>query len=195
MSTVDTRTCQVCGGAITADQIARREAGLLKGVLHCPTCVQAKRQAAAAAQAAGGGQASGAGQAVSGSGVVTAAPRATAVAEEPITLEEGESGGEGGEASAAPSGKIRSFATTSSLGGAHKDEGRFKRPIAGPTEAATRCRTFHSKLAAPAIAYMDDQINEWIDSQAGLYIKTVSSTVGIFEGKHAEPHLIVTIFY
>ncbi len=42
---------------------------------------------------------------------------------------------------------------------------------------------------------MDDQINEWLDSQPDLYIKTPASTVGIFEGKSKEPHLLVTMFY
>ena len=39
------RTCQVCGGEITPEQISKKEAGLLKGILHCPNCVAAKRAA------------------------------------------------------------------------------------------------------------------------------------------------------
>ena len=84
---------------------------------------------------------------------------------------------------------------TGSLGGAHRSEDRLKRPLTGPKDAATRCRTFHAKLNPASVAYMDDQINEWVDSNPDVYIKTVSTTVGTFEGKHPEPHLIVTVFY
>ena len=169
------RICQVCEGEITPDQIARREAGLLKGVLHCPKCVQAKRQAAAAHPVA----------TAPAAGAVSARPPL----DEPITLL-------GSDDGAAQSSMIRTFAGGG--GGAAvgtKDERQFKRPLAAQNEGATRCRTFHAKLAAGAIVYLDDQINEWIDGHPDVYIKTVSTTVGMFEGKHQEPHLLVTIFY
>lgn len=175
------RVCQVCEAEITPEQITRREAGLLKGVLHCPKCVQAKRTAAAA-------QATPATPV--GASVAAGSPRpSTALADEPISLL-------GSDDGAAQSSMIRTFAGGG--GGAAvgtKDERQFKRPLAGRDQGATRCRTFHAKLAAGAIVYLDDQINEWIDSHPDVYIKTVSTTVGLFEGKHQEPHLMVTIFY
>jgi len=61
--------------------------------------------------------------------------------------------------------------------------------------AATRCRTFHSKLSDAAVAYMNNQVNEWIDSNPEIEIKFATSTIGVFEGKHAEQNLIITIFY
>jgi hypothetical protein len=168
------RVCQVCEADITPEQINKREAGLLKGVLHCPKCVQAKRQAAAAAAAPVG-----AGIASSG-----AARPAAPVAEEPLTLMGSDDG------AAQPSSVVRAVG-----GVGTKDERQYKRPLAGKNEGATRCRTFHAKLAAGAIVYLDDQINEWIDGHPEVFIKTVSTTVGLFEGKHQEPHLMVTIFY
>lgn len=183
--TEDTRTCQVCDAAITNEQISQRQAGLIKGVLMCPTCVDAKRQEAmntpkvAATTAAGPG---------------TAAPTIQHFAktpepeDNPISLE--------GPDDAPGSGmsKIHSFATGSSLAGVHHDE-KLKRPLSGATDAPTRCRTFHSKLNDASIAYMNDQINEWVDSDVRIFIKTVSTAVGLFEGKHPEPHLFITMFY
>ncbi len=60
---------------------------------------------------------------------------------------------------------------------------------------ATRCRTFHAKLNDSSMAYMNNQINEWIDSDPEIEIKYATSSVGVVEGKHAEPHLILTVFY
>jgi len=60
---------------------------------------------------------------------------------------------------------------------------------------ATRCRTFHSKLNEGAVAFMNDQINTWIDENPDLRIKFATSSIGVFEGKHADPNLILTIFY
>src|SRR5437016_2372416 len=73
------RTCQVCGGEITPEQISKKEAGLLKGILHCPNCVAAKRAAAAATPAV-------AAASTPAAATATAIPRAAPVAEEPISL-------------------------------------------------------------------------------------------------------------
>jgi len=173
------RLCQVCEAEITPEQIAKREAGLLKGVLHCPKCVQAKRQAAAQTQTAA---------AVPVGATTGASTRPAAATDEPITLL-------GTDEGAAQSSMIRTFAGGGGTAVGEKADRQFKRPLAGQNEGATRCRTFHAKLAAGAIVYLDDQINEWIDGHPEVFIKTVSTTVGLFEGKHAEPHLMVTIFY
>lgn len=169
------RICEQCKGTILADEIARREAGLIKGQLLCPKCVAAVRQAAVQAREAAAEEG-------------RAQATATAVDEESISLV-GED-----EAPSSGASKIRSFDEASSLAGVHHDE-NLKRPLTGPTEAPTRCRTFHSKLNDSSIAYMNDQINEWIDGDPRVFIKTVSTTVGTFEGKHPEPHLFITMFY
>ena len=42
---------------------------------------------------------------------------------------------------------------------------------------------------------MDSMINEWTDKNPQIDIKFATSSIGIFEGKRMEPHLIVTVFY
>lgn len=71
---------------------------------------------------------------------------------------------------------------------------QFKRPLLdGPY--ATRCRTFHCKLVDSSITNLNDQVNEWIDAHPEVQVKFASTTVGVVEGKHNDPHLIVTLFY
>lgn len=71
----------------------------------------------------------------------------------------------------------------------------FRRALLKDAVTATRCRTFHAKLADGALAHLDEQINLWVDSHEDVQIKFATSTIGIVEGKHSDPHLIVTIFY
>ena len=90
-----------------------------------------------------------------------------------------------------PKAQIRSFEQESSLG--HKSS--LKRAMIKTGNGATRVRTFHIRLSDNAMNYLDDQINEWIDQHEDIEIKFVSTTVGIVEGKKAEPHLIVSVWY
>ncbi|MBI4719576.1 MAG: hypothetical protein HY763_17410 [Planctomycetes bacterium] len=75
------------------------------------------------------------------------------------------------------------------------DENRFHRPLSPAQAGATRCRTFHAKLSAAAIDFMNNQINDWLDNNEKIVIKFATSTIGPFEGKHTEPNIIVTVFY
>lgn len=174
MNETATKSCENCGGEITARQILQKQAGLVQGILLCPGCVENKRREILQAHQQTQQQA--------------AAPPAHDEADAPIALDAALD-----EPSHGPS-KIRSFAEGSTLAGAHH-ESQLKRSLTAPTEPPTRIRTFNSKLTPAALAHMDDLINEWIDANPGVYIKNVTTTVGIFEAKHAEPHLIVTIFY
>jgi len=72
---------------------------------------------------------------------------------------------------------------------------RYTRPLNKTGTGATRCRTFHAKLSDEAVRHMDQQINEWCERNPDVEIKFSTSTVGIWTGKHAEPNLIVTVFY
>jgi hypothetical protein len=180
------RICQGCDAEITAEQISQRQAGLIQGVLLCPNCVAEKRRAAAQqAQAAAQKKAAGAPPAA-------AAPRAAAApvdeADIAISLIDDD------EMPTSESRVIRSFAKASTLGGKHHDE-KLKRPLGGPRDAASRVRTFHSKLTDAGLANMDDMINEWLDSHPEIFIKTVTSSIGIFESKTKEPHMFVCVFY
>ena len=181
------KKCEGCGAEITAEQIIQRQAGLVKGVLLCPKCVDVKRQEAMRAAAGGNSQAV-AGSNSTAAATAVATERHRDITDERISLVEDKPVPTGG------SGLIRSFAAGSTLGGAHHDA-KLTRPLTGPHEPPTRCRCFHSKLTPGALAHMDDQINEWIDHHPDIYIKNVTSTVGPFEAKHVEQHLIVTIYY
>lgn len=166
------KICEGCKAEITNEQIQQRQAGLVYGVLLCPQCIEKKKKEAQEAQQR----------------AMAAAAAPKDITEEKITLD-GDL-----EAPAVGPSKIRSFAAGSTLGGAHHDA-NLHRDLTGPTDPPTRCRTFHSKLTPGALAHMDDLINEWIDSNPGIFIKHVNTTVGPFEAKHVEQHLIVTIFY
>ncbi len=84
--------------------------------------------------------------------------------------------------------------SSATLGHGHA-ETQFKRPLQPNAAAATRVRTFHCRLSEGAIEFMSNQINEWADQHDDLTIKFVTSTIGMFEGKHTEPNLILTVFY
>ena len=90
-----------------------------------------------------------------------------------------------------PKANIKTFEQESNLG--YKDS--FKRALVKTGHGATRVRTFHIRLSDNAMSYLDNQINEWIDQNEDVEVKFVSNTVGIVEGKKAEPHLIVSIWY
>lgn len=71
----------------------------------------------------------------------------------------------------------------------------LSRPLDPASPFATRCKTFHTKLADASIVYMDQQINEWLDGKQDVRVKFATTTVGVVEGKHNDAHLIVTLFY
>lgn len=78
------------------------------------------------------------------------------------------------------------------LGGARSE---YSRPLDPTNPYATRCKTFHTKLADASMAYMDQQINDWLDSHEDVRVKFATTTVGVVEGKHSDAHLIVTLFF
>lgn len=94
---------------------------------------------------------------------------------------------------AAPSDMIR-FSGGVSHAEAQRED-RFRRPLLKGSAAATRCKSFHGKLTDAAIAYLNDQINDWVDAHDDVEIKFAQTTVGPVEGKHTEPHLIITLFF
>ncbi|HWB18980.1 MAG TPA: hypothetical protein VG711_01675 [Phycisphaerales bacterium] len=59
---------------------------------------------------------------------------------------------------------------------------------------AIHVRTFHCKLTEDALNYMDQLINEWLDSHPQYEVKFVTSTIGTFTGKLKEPALICQVW-
>lgn len=92
---------------------------------------------------------------------------------------------------------VSSFSGDSLAGASHgpADESKYQHPPDPNSPNASRCRTFHSKLNEGAVGFMQEQLNAWADKDPNIRIKFASSTIGVFEGKHADPHLILTVFY
>jgi len=70
----------------------------------------------------------------------------------------------------------------------------YKRPVNVTGTGATRCRLFHCKIADSSLEHLENQINEWIDDE-GVEVKHVGHMVGLMEGKHTEPNVIVIVWY
>jgi len=75
------------------------------------------------------------------------------------------------------------------------DDSKLTRALNKTEQGATRVRVFHTKMNDGAATFMTETINTWIDGNPDIEVKFVQSTVGVWEGKHAEPHLILTVWY
>jgi hypothetical protein len=166
-------TCDECGATIYPEHLEKHVAERREGKLLCPFCLRAQAEGA---QQAG----------------------ATATAGEPEAIVEGE-----GIAFDEPihydtkPTAIRSFGSTGSGGmtvGTPTGHD-YRRPLRKDSNNATRCKTFHCKLADGPMMFLNEQINEWVDGDDDIEIKFATSTIGVVEGKHVDPHLIITIFY
>jgi hypothetical protein len=167
--------CADCGATIYPEHIEKHLADRLEGKLLCAHCLRDHRAAAPAA---------------------VGAPPAAAGIPFPVLEEAGDEGPviEYDKKTTV----IRAFGGASGglrEGAAAGEDGRFHRALLKNSPSATRCRAFHCKLADAALSHMCTQINEWADSDGDIEIKFATSCIGVVEGKHADPHLIVTVFY
>ncbi len=180
MSDDGVKTCQECGASIYEEHLERGKAGFWAGKMLCPVCLSEKRRAEPttpqASPAPAGPESANEEEDIESIALVT---------EEEAEVEEGQS-----PQITAFGGGIQ---TSAAVHASH--DKKYHRPLNLSTTGATRCRTFHAKLSDAAIAYMNEQINEWCDSNPQVDIKFSTSAIGVFEGKHAEPHLILTVFY
>jgi hypothetical protein len=173
MAVATTKTCEECGANIYPEHITKELAGLHAGKLLCPICYQEKVKPASGD--------------TNGSGAAAAAELPT------VSLSNEDS-----PATPRRSSKIRMSGGSGTIGaaqGASVDDSKLTRALRDTERGATRCRTFHAKLNEKALAYMNEQINEWVDTHPEIEIKFANSTIGVFEGKHAEQNLLLTIFY
>jgi hypothetical protein len=88
--------------------------------------------------------------------------------------------------------KIRAFEQR--LGGTLKSEDSWKRQPNIDGTGALHVRSFHCKLGGDALAYLDKQINDWLDAHPECEIKFATTAVGEWSGTVKEPHLIVQIW-
>jgi len=110
-------------------------------------------------------------------------PEVAPIEEEPIALAETE------DRNGGPS-KIQTFGQGLGVVG----ETEYKRPLNLNGTGATRCKVYHSKIAEGPLAYLEKQINDWLDANE-IEVKFVTKVVGVLEGKRAEANLIITLWY
>lgn len=183
-------SCQECGATIYPEHLERRLAEHWEGRLLCVHCLRTKRAGASTAPAVGPAP------------VAPPPPAGPAEGAVPIALIDEE------ETTASIADALgvnldRKPTAIKSFGGGpggmqqglDVTESKLRRSVQKGSPNATRCRVFHCKLADAAMVYMCEQINEWADSSDDIEIKFATSVIGVVEGKHADPHLIVTVFY
>ena len=167
MSEEHVRECEACGASIYREHLDTGIAGYWENQLLCAHCLQGKEKASGAFDGGGGGEDL-----------------------ETIALVDDEP-----EKEQQPSAtQVRGMSETQ-LGVGTFDVSGLNRAPEPDNPCATRCRTFHAKLNDGAIAYMNREINEWVDGSENIRIKFVTSIIGVYEGKRADPHLIITLFY
>lgn len=170
--------CSRCGASVYPEHLERHLADKVNGEVICMHC---KRELPAAAPAR--------------SSDVGLGPPIELVAEEDVAPEPPSTLSGGVVYDRRPTA-IKSFGGgPGSMTGMSTHESQLRRSVDPGVDTATRCRVFHCKLADGAFGHMCDQVNEWADSNEGIRIKFATSCIGVVEGKHADPHLIVTVFY
>lgn len=72
-----------------------------------------------------------------------------------------------------------------------------KKSVANVTSAdrITGVKTFFTKLHPGAMNFLDEQINDWLKSNAGVQIKRTNLTTGEVQAKKTEPNIIITVWY
>ena len=103
--------------------------------------------------------------------------------------------GEDDEGPVGPTGNVTSKikALDQKLAGGHA-ELVWKRAPNTTGYGAVHMKSFHSKLNAESLHYLDQQINEWLDAHPDVEVKFSTSTVGEWVGKVKEPNLIIQIW-
>ncbi len=172
----DIQSCGQCGASVYPEHVESGKAREINGKLHCTHCLVEYQKTHHADEPKVVGQST---------------MRAPGETDDftPIAIDEGES-------------MHKTSIDVHPMGGetfsgmeALQDDSALKRPLAPGGQGATRCRTFHAKLNDGAVGFMNKQINEWADKHPDVFIKYATSAIGVWEGKKADSHLIVTVFY
>lgn len=71
----------------------------------------------------------------------------------------------------------------------------YQRPLLPAGHGASRMRIYHCKLSEGPLMQLNRQINEWLDAHPDIEVKFATSTIGTWEGRHAEQHIILTLYY
>ncbi|MGA2440014.1 MAG: hypothetical protein ABSH08_03580 [Tepidisphaeraceae bacterium] len=114
------------------------------------------------------------------------APTRPPHAEEPLTLVTEEKPG----TPEAAKSKIHNISAASSLA-----QHTYRRPTNTDKTGAVRMRTFHCRLSEQGVEYLDQTINDWLESHPDIEVKFTASTIGMWDGKLKEPTLIINVWY
>lgn len=101
-------------------------------------------------------------------------------------------GGLDGAAQPEPTPKIRAFEQRLGMGASTENQWKRQPNLTGT--GAVHVKSFHCKLASESLAYLDQQINEWLDAHPECEVKFVTTAVGEWTGKIREPNLVVQIW-
>ena len=162
--------CARCGATIYPEHIQSRKAERIAGKLFCIHCTRESAGGHAPPLHAG-----------------AETPHENGAAAEEVTVNAPES-------DAAPPAAPRKTAIAFDRPTAARLT-NLQRPLDPASPLATRCRVFHCRLSDASVRNMEEQINEWVDSQDDIRIKFSTSSVGSVDGKSNDPHLFVTLFY
>lgn len=206
MADTDVQTCQACGASVYPEHIQAQRAGHWGGKLYCVQCFAEHKRAQVTIDpndfgAAGEPNDIPLSQPVDNDSDTDEEMEAELVDDVPepaegITATDvPEVDGQAIEFASLGAAKIQPFAGTTPQRQQHADDRKYKRHPNRSGKGAIRCRIFHAKLNDGALKFMEDQINEWMDSNPDIEIKHTGTQVGVVEGKSAEPHLILTLFY
>lgn len=80
------------------------------------------------------------------------------------------------------------------IAGAHQTRTMNRKTTVNGT-GAIRVRSFHGRLSEEGLAFLDDKINEWLDTHPDIEVKFVTTNIGTFEGKLKELALVVNVWY
>lgn len=64
-----------------------------------------------------------------------------------------------------------------------------------PEKRITGVKTFFAKLHPGALAFLDEQISNWLKNNPQIAVKKTNTVTGEVQGKKSEPNLVVTIWY
>lgn len=78
--------------------------------------------------------------------------------------------------------------------GVRKHEDSWARSPNVTGNGAIHVKSFHCKLGDDSLAYMDQQINEWLDAHPQYEVKFVTTAVGEWTGKMKEPQMVCSVW-
>jgi hypothetical protein len=188
MTVQQTRTCEKCGGTITAEEIIQRRAGLVDKKLLCVACVDALRRQVAMARAAAAQKARDAEEQAA-----RQQPEAETAA--PETREQEETAArEAAAAAGEPEGSQAPQAEEEYTEAAAEEPEPAEKSTA-PVEGMRRCLIFHSAPTPEGIADLQQRINQWLSANPDVVVRSTSTTVGPCNGTPGESRFFVTMFF